>query len=302
MDCWQPCRWFSVSALITALMTVLLLGGCGPGRTSPAVSPSGSPVPSAPGAVPHPDHVLLVVFENKAYQQVIGTAAAPYLTSLAHTGANFVDAHGERHPSQPDYIALLSGSTHGVTDDSCPQNFGDQPNLARQLIDSGRSFAGYSEDLPRVGFTGCSSDGRYARKHNPWVDFANIPASANQPLSGLPADFTLLPTVAVVIPNLCNDMHDCPVATGDTWAHDHLAGYLDWARSHNSLLIVTFDEDNDTPANHIPTVFAGPMVRPGDVANRIDHYSILRTIDDMYALAPLGAAAASPAITGIWTQ
>lgn len=302
MDCWQPCRWFSVSALITALMTVLLLGGCGPGRTSRTVSPSGSPVPSVPGAVPHPDHVLIVVFENKAYQQVIGTAAAPYLTSLAHTGANFVDAHGERHPSQPDYIALLSGSTHGVTDDSCPQNFGDQPNLARQLIDSGRSFAGYSEDLPRVGFTGCSSDGRYARKHNPWVDFANIPASANQPLSGLPADFTLLPTVAVVIPNLCNDMHDCPVATGDAWAQHHLAGYLDWARSHNSLLIVTFDEDNDTPANHIPTVFAGPMVRPGDVANRIDHYSILRTIEDMYGLAPLGAAAASPAITGIWTQ
>ena len=301
MNCWQSARWFSVSALITALMTVLL-GGCGPGRTSSAVSPSGSPVPSAPGAVPRPDHALVVVFENKAYQQVIGSAAAPYLTSLAHTGANFIDAHAERHPSQPNYIALLSGSALGVTDDSCPQNLGDQPNLARQLIDSGRSFAGYSEDLPHVGFTGCSSDGRYARKHNPWVDFANIPTSANQPLSALPTDFAALPTVAVVIPNLCNDMHDCSVVTGDAWAQHHLAGYLQWALTHNSLLIVTFDEDNGTAANHIPTVFTGPMVRPSDVVERIDHYTILRTLEDMYGLTPLGAAAASPVITDIWIQ
>jgi phosphatidylinositol-3-phosphatase len=256
---------------------------------------------SAPGAVPRPDHVLLVVFKNKAYQQVIGVPAAPYLTSLAHAGANFTDAHGERHPSQPNYVALLSGSTHGVTDNSCPQNLGDQPNLARQLLDSGRSFAGYSEDLPGAGFTGCSSpDDRYARKHNPWVDFANIPADANLPLSALPTDLAALPTVAIVIPNLCHDMHDCPVATGDAWAQQHLTGYLDWARTHNSLLIVTFDEDAGTAANHIPTVFAGPMVRAGDVPNRIDHYAILRTIEDMYQLPPLGVAAATPPITGIW--
>lgn len=256
---------------------------------------------SVPGAVPRPNHVLLVVFENKAYQQVIGAAAAPYLTSLAHAGANFTNAHGESHPSQPNYIALLSGSTHGVTGDACPQNLGDQPNLARQLLDSGRGFAGYSEDLPSAGFTGCSSpNGGYARKHNPWVDFTNIPASANLPLSALPTDLAALPTVAVVIPNLCNDMHDCPVAAGDAWAQHHLPAYLDWARTHNSPLVVTFDEDDDTAANHIPTVFAGPLVRPGEVPDHLDHYTILRTIEDMYQLTPLGAAAATPPITGIW--
>ncbi|MBV9729292.1 MAG: acid phosphatase [Pseudonocardiales bacterium] len=301
MICWQPHRPPSVSALMAALMTVLLLGGCGPGSTMPAANPSGPPVPSVPGAVPRPDHIVVVVFENKAYQQVIGAAAAPYLTSLAHTGANFTDAHGERHPSQPNYVALLAGSTHGVTDDSCPQQLGTQPNLARQLLDSGRSFAGYSADLPGVGFTGCSSpDGRYARKHNPWVDFTNIPASANLPLSALPTDLAALPTFAIVIPNMCDDMHDCPVANGDAWAQHHLPAYLDWAHTHNSLLIVTFDEDNGTAANHIPTLFAGPMVRPGDVPTHIDHYTILRTIEDMYQLAPLGAAAATPPITGIW--
>ncbi len=169
------------------------------------------------------------------------------------------------------------------------------------MLDSGRSFAGYSEDLPSVGFTGCSSpNGGYARKHNPWVDFANIPTSANLPLSALPTDLTALPTVAVVIPNMCNDMHDCPVATGDAWSQYHLPAYLDWARTHNSLLIVTFDEDNNTAANHIPTVFAGPMVRPGEVPDHLDHYTILRTIEDMYQLTPLGAAAATPPVTGIW--
>jgi acid phosphatase len=105
----------------------------------------------------------------------------------------------------------------------------------------------------------------------------------------------------VVIPNLCNDMHDCPADTGDAWARHHLSAYLDWAHTHNSLLIVTFDEDDDTAANHIPTVFAGPMVRPGDVADHINHYTILRTIEDMYQLPPLGAAAATQPVTGIWT-
>jgi acid phosphatase len=298
---WQPHRSASARAFVTALMSVLLLGGCGPNPAGPAADRTGPPRASVPGAVPRPDHIVVVVFENHSYQQVIGAAAAPYLTSLARAGANFTDAHGEQHPSQPNYVALLSGSTHGITDDSCPLNLWDQPNLARQLLDSGRSFAGYSEDQPGAGFTGCwSADGRYARKHNPWGDFANIPTSANLPLSALPTDLGAVPTVASVIPNLCHDMHDCPVATGDAWAQQHLPAYLDWARTHNSLVIVTFDEDDDTAANHIPTVFAGPMVRPGDVGDRIDHYSILRTIEDAYQLTPLGAAAATSPITGIW--
>jgi phosphatidylinositol-3-phosphatase len=297
----QPHLPRSGSGLVAALLVALLVSGCGSGSTETAADPSGSPVPSVAGSVPRPDHVLIVVFENAGYEQAIGNAGVPYLTSLAHAGANFTNAHGEQHPSQPNYIALLSGSTHGVTDDSCPQQLGDQPNLARQLLDSGRSFAGYSEDLPAGGFTGCaSSDGGYARKHNPWVDFTNIPANANLPLSALPTDFAALPTVSVVIPNLCNDMHDCSVDTGDGWARQHLSAYLDWARTHNSLLIVTFDEDDDSAANHIPTVFVGPMVRPGDVADYINHYAILRTIEDMYQLPPLGAAAATSPVTGIW--
>jgi acid phosphatase len=103
---------------------------------------------------------MVVVFENEDAQKIVGAPDAPYLTSLARAGASFTDAHGVAHPSQPNYLALFSGSTHGVTDDSCPQTF-TGPNLAAGLATAGRTFVGYSEDLPSEGFTGCGA-GRYA--------------------------------------------------------------------------------------------------------------------------------------------
>jgi acid phosphatase len=243
---------------------------------------------------------VVVVFENKDAGAVVGSTEAPYLDGLAAQGAAFTDAHGVTHPSQPNYLALFSGSTQGVTDDSCPRTFSG-PNLAGQLRAAGRSFTGFSEGLPAAGFTGCGA-GEYARKHNPWVDFPALPASVNQPLSALPSDLAQLPTVAFVVPDLCSDMHSCPVATGDAWARAHLSGYVAWARTHDSLLVVTFDEDEGTAANHIPTFLVGPMVRPGTSGQRIDHYALLRTLEDMYGLAPLGSAATAAPLTGIWSR
>jgi acid phosphatase len=161
---------------------------------------------------------------------------------------------------------------------------------------------GYSEDLPHAGATDCSADG-YVRKHNPWVDFAGLPAEINQPDTALPDDYANLPTVSVVVPDLCHDMHDCGVATGDRWARARLAGYVDWARTHNSLLVVTCDESegNDDDGNRIPTILVGPMVRAGDTGQQIDHYSILRTIEEMYGLPPLGQAERRRAIHDVWT-
>jgi acid phosphatase len=243
--------------------------------------------------------VLVVVFENHALDTVLGSPDAPYLTALAASGTTLTDAHGVRHPSEPNYLALFSGSTQGVTDDACPLSF-TTPNLAAQLLTAGHTFAGYSEDLPAEGSTVCSA-GKYARKHNPWVDFPALPAGMNQPLSALPTDFATLPTVSFVIPNLCSDMHDCPVATGDAWAKAHLAGYVSWARTHDSLLVVTFDEDDNTAANHIATFLVGPMVRAGTSGQKTDHYRVLRTIEAMYGLPPLGAAGGTTPLAGIWT-
>jgi acid phosphatase len=298
----------------TLLVAVGLLAACssapsaGAGDASsssaasslPESSTSGSPITSAPAAgLPTPQHVVVVVFENHAFGSVLGAPDAPYLTALAGSGTTLTDAHGVRHPSQPNYLALFSGSTQGVVSDRCPLSFRAQ-NLAAQLQAAGRTFAGYSEDLPAAGSTVCSA-GSYARKHNPWVDFPALPAAVNQPLSALPTDFAALPTVSFVIPNLCSDMHDCPVATGDAWARAHLAGYVSWARTHDSLLVVTFDEDDNTLANHIATFLVGPMVRVGTSAQPTDHYRVLHTIEAMYGLQPLGKAAATTPLTGIWS-
>jgi acid phosphatase len=243
---------------------------------------------------------MVVVFENEDARDVVGSSDAPYLTSLAESGAQFTNAHGETHPSQPNYLALFSGSTQGVSDDSCPQTFSG-PNLAEQLGATGRTFVGYSEDLPRAGYTGCKA-GDYARKHNPWVNFPDLPASVNQPYTALPDDFSALPTVSFVVPNLCNDMHDCGVAAGDDWAAQNLERYVTWAQTHHSLLMVTFDEDSGSSANHIATFLVGPMVAAGASDQRVDHYSLLRTLEDMYGLPPLGKAADAEPLTGIWTD
>jgi len=107
--------------------------------------------------------------------------------------------------------------------------------------------------------------------------------------------------VSFVIPNLCDDMHNCPVASGDGWARTHLDGYLQWARQHDSVLILTFDEDDNSPSNHILTLFAGAGIKPGAYRQAINHYNVLHTLEAWYGLAPLQHAAGAAPLTAIWT-
>ena len=278
-----------VIASLSVLLTIFVAGDI-------MTSPSARAV-----TLPKPDHVVIVMEENHAYSQIIGSSGAPYINSLAAQGASFTDSHAITHPSQPNYLALFSGSTQGITDDSCPHTFSG-PDLGGELINAGQSFAGYSEAMPGVGYTGCTSGGTlgYARKHAPWVNFTDVPSSANQPWTSFPTDYTTLPTVSFVIPNLGDDMHSASIQQGDTWLQNHLDGYAQWAKTHNSLLIVTWDEDNDTSVNQIPTIFVGQMVKPGQYSETIDHYSILRTLEDMYGLPHAGNSANATPITDCW--
>ena len=256
---------------------------------------TGSVTPAVPAVAPHPaakpptsyayDHVVVVVLENHASNQIMGSPQAPYLNTLARRGLVLTDSHGETHPSEPNYLALFAGQTFGVTSDACPLRI-TAPNLASELRAARLSFATYSEGLPKTGFTGCSYGG-YARKHNPMVNFAGI-AAANKPFTAFPADFTKLPTVSFVVPDLGDDMHDGTIGQADTWLRAHLSHFASWARTHRSLLVVTWDEDNGTSANHIPTVVVGGGVRVGTVARRVNHYTLLRTIEDVYRLPHLG--------------
>jgi len=256
------------------------------------------------GVIPRYDHVVIVVMENKSISSIVGnTTDAPYINSLLSSGVNFTQSYAVTHPSQPNYLALFSGSTQGITDDTCPHTFGTD-NLGHQLIAAGYTFAGYSETMPSIGYTGCGyGTSGYVRRHNPWVDFSNLSPSTNLPYTSFPTDFTQLPTLSFVIPNLCNDMHDCSVSIGDSWLSSHINNYVNWAKTHNSLLILTWDEDDDTTTgNRILTLFAGANIKPGAYAESINHYSVLRTLEDMYGLAALGNASAATPITDVWSS
>lgn len=247
-------------------------------------------------AVPRYDHVVIVVMENHGLAQIVGNAQAPYITALSLQGANFTNSHGVAHPSQPNYLALFSGSTQGVGSDSCPHTFAGVDNLGAQLVDAHLGFAGYSESMPSAGFTGCRS-GDYVRKHNPWVNFTSVPASANLPFSAFPADPSMLPTVAFVVPNLVSDMHDGSVKNGDDWLKANIDRYAQWAKTHNSLLILTFDEDDyATQENLIPTIVVGAGVVPGNYAEPVNHYNVLATVEHLFGLAPLTSATPVTAI------
>ena len=130
----------------------------------------------------------------------------------------------------------------------------------------------------------------------------HIPSSSNQPFTAFPspANFASLPTVSWVIPNLQDDMHDGTIAQGDAFLKNNLDAYAQWAKTHNSLLIVTWDEDDSSQSNQIPTIFYGAGIKAGQYGETINHYNVLRTIEDMYGLPPLGHAAQAKPITGIW--
>lgn len=265
-----------------------------------ATSAASSPASAARPVAAAPAHTVIVVMENHSYTEVIGNRRAPNINQLARSGALFTDSRAITHPSEPNYLALFSGSTQGVTDDSCPHRF-TAANLGSELIAAGRTFAGYAEGLPAAGSAVCAT-GEYARRHVPWTNFANVPAADSQPFARFPAgDYARLPTVSFVIPNVCHDMHNCPVATGDAWLRTHLGGYAAWAMTHHSLLIVTWDENDGSARNQVPTIFAGQQVRPGRYSQLITHYSVLRTLESLYQLPVLGHAASAHVITGTWS-
>ena len=247
--------------------------------------------------LPRPDHIVIVMEENKSFQQIIGNKDAPYINALAQRGMLFTESYGITHPSQPNYLALFSGSTHNITNDACLLELtGD--NLASMLIAQNLSFVSYSESLPEASYLGCMS-GAYMRKHNPLSNWLAL-AKLNQPYSAFPQDFNMLPTVALVMPNQRNDMHDGSIAQGDDWLAQNIDKYAQWALMHNSLLIVTWDEDNGSAGNHIATVFLGAMVKPGQSAQHINHYTLLRMISEMYDLPYLGHSSEEKSISSIW--
>jgi acid phosphatase len=255
------------------------------------------PVKALP--LPHPDHIVIVMEENKSYAQIIGNPEAPYINELSKKGTLFNQSFGVTHPSQPNYLALFSGSTQGINSNTCPLEL-KSGNLANALLAKNLSFTSYAESLPQVGFEGCVAEA-YMRKHNPVSNWKNL-AAFNQPFTAFPKDFSRLPTVALIVPNQLNDMHDGSIAQADNWLAKNIDSYAKWAMEHNSLLIVTWDEDNGSAQNHVATILFGPMIQAGTSSKKINHYNILRTIEEMAGLVSLGESAKADAITDVYTE
>ncbi|MDQ0563251.1 acid phosphatase [Rhizobium mesoamericanum] len=233
---------------------------------------------------PRYDHIVVVVMENHSFDKIFSSDKAPYLRSLVKNGAIFTRSYGVAHPSQPNYFALFSGSTHGVKDDN--NHSLNKPNLASAMAGAGKRFVGYVE-------------AGSPRKHNPWESFASA-KGVERPLDAFPTNFGSLPAVSFVIPNLSNDMHDGTIDQADMWLQKHLGNYAGWATENNSLLIVTFDEDDYRASNRIFTLLYGARIKPGQYAIKINHYSVLRTIEDIEGIGPIGASAQVNSIKGIW--
>ena len=241
-------------------------------------------------------HVVWVVFENKQYSQIIGSPNAPYINSVANKCGLATNFYGEAHPSLPNYIAMTSGSTQGITDDSGPSSHPlSVPSIFSQLGGSWRALA---ESMP----SNCdlNGGGEYAPRHNPAVYYTNIRgrcAHRDTPLAARPdlsARFTF------ITPNLCHDMHDCSTSAGDTW----LAGFVPKIlRSHtyragSTVVFITWDEGSGD--NHIATLVLSRYTRPGTVSSKpFNHYSLLRTTEALLGIhAKLGAAATARDMRG----
>jgi acid phosphatase len=255
----------------------------------------------ATGAAPHASHVTLVMMENRDNDLIAGNPQAPYFNNeLVPQGVMLRNSHAVTHPSEPNYLAVFSGSTHGVTSDACPVSFASA-NAASELFAAGKTFVGYAESMPRDGFAGCYSDDLYARKHDPWVDFTNVPPAANLVYRGFPAGGAA--SFVWITPNLCNDMHDCSARIGDAWLSKNLPPIIAWNRQNDGLLIVTWDEaDPDADGtNHIPTVLVGPMIRAGtNDVQFVDHYTVLRTIETIFGLPCIAQECKASVIQGVW--
>ena len=284
------------SAIATAAFFLVAFVGCEQGSVAGGTAPIRPAAAAA--ARPHAGNVVVVIMENRDYDLIIGSPQAPYINgTLVPEAALMTDSHAVTHPSEPNYLALFSGSTQGVTDDSCPHTFSAE-NVGAELLTAGKTFEGYSESMPSDGYTGCSS-GKYARKHNPWVNFTNVPASSNLVYTGFPST---PPKLTIVVPNLCNDMHDCSTQTGDNWLKANVPAMLAYNAKHHGLLILTWDEaDPDhSGTNQIATLLIGPTVVPGAYSQYVTHYSVLHTVETVLGAGCTANACQAALIKGIW--
>jgi hypothetical protein len=241
-------------------------------------------------------HVFVIVMENHSYSDVWNRSSTPYITQLGKTYAVATNYHAIGHPSLPNYLEMYGGSKYGITTDCSPSSscHVNARNLADNLQAKSLKWKGYMESMPSACYL--TTSGKYAPKHNPFVYFDDIRTNSTRckshvvPFSALANDLGSLsttPNYAFISPNLCNDMHDCSVGTGDNWLKSHVPPILNSAacKVDKCLVILTWDEDDGSSSNHVLTIFAGSGAKLAtSSANSYNHYSLLHTVENIFGL------------------
>ncbi len=284
----------------------------------PSVAPTATPNPSATATAPMVSgppnwaHVYVIYFENKEYSSIVGSSSAPYINSLIAKYGLATNFYAERHPSEPNYIALTSGGTQGITDDGTYNLSVD--NLYKQVEASGRTWHEWEQGWPGNCFTGTSSSavvdgpgysGSYVRKHNPAISYTSISANSTEcsHITNLASFNPALASFNFITPNMINDMHDGTIAQGDTFLKAFLPEILNSSAFTNSVVFVTFDEGttNLNGGGHIVTVAIQSGMTPGfRQAATYNHYSMLRTIEQAWHLPYLGSASSAATMSFPW--
>ncbi len=270
------------------------------------------------GKVPNFSHVIVMIFENEEITNIIGNASLPNFNKLAKQYTLLTNSFAVAHPSLPNYIALTSGDTQGITSD-CAACFVDATNLADLIEQNGKTWKAYMEDMPAP--CTITDSGKYAERHNPFIYYNDIRTNTSRcvqhdvPLTQLDSDLQnkQLPAFSWITPNLCNDGHDCGVASADQFLGPEVVKIISSPSfDQNSLLILTFDEGTtrgtccglpSRAGGKITTLLISKLVKTGfqdDTA--YSHYSILKTIEDAWGLQLLGHSAdlQTPLITSAW--
>jgi phospholipase C len=289
------------SVPLAALLAGVTLAACG-SSASPGASLA---LPRTPAQISRSarSHFVVIVLENREFEEVIGSGSAPYINGLARRGTLATDYHAIAHPSLPNYIALLAGDPLGIASD-CGDCQARGVALPDQLEQAHIAWRAYMEGLPRPCYAG-ESAGAYAKKHDPFMYFPQIAGNPTRcrsvvPLTRLAGDLRHggLPAFAWITPNLCDDGHDCGNEATDGFLA-RLVPYLLADLGPRGVLAVVWDEGTSesgccgrAAGGRVPLILVGPPVRAGyRLSTPADHYSLLALIESAFGLPRLRGAA-----------
>jgi acid phosphatase len=268
-------------------------------------------MPAQASVLPPIDHVFVIVMENHAYGEVVGSASAPYFNSQIPSGALGESYFAVAHPSLPNYLSLIGGSTFGTTSD-CTTCLVSAPNIADNVEAAGRTWKAYMESMPSPCFVGDSYP--YMQKHNPFIYFNDIRTNSARcgqhvvPYSQMSTDLksaTTTPNYAFITPNMCNDTHDCAVSSGDAWLSAQVPLILGSPafKTQHSLLAIVWDEDDSSASNQVPLLLLGPAAGAGTKSLvSYSHYSLLHTIETGLGLPTMTTNDATAPMTDLLAQ